>query len=200
MYEPLDFTLDLSVFKGFLRDDTRRVIRYDGDENDEFPELIREEEEVVFVDENGNQVEAPLETDNVEIVEEVIILDEASNVVSDEEEDETVTQEAQEDEGSDFPYVDDEGNPLDINQIEAMLNGEEIPVAKKEEPKEIKEETPVIELPQKALPMDDVRENEQYGNEKLIKHTKGAGRVIGFVALGVLLAAAIGIVLYLLLG
>ena len=104
------------------------------------------------------------------------------------------------DEGSDFPYVDDEGNPLDINQIEAMLNGEEIPVAKKEEPKEIKEETPVIELPQKALPMDDVRENEQYGNEKLIKHTKGAGRVIGFVALGVLLAAAIGIVLYLLLG
>lgn len=200
MYEPLDFTLDLSVFKGFLRDDTRRVIRYDGDENDEFPELIREEEEVIFVDENGNQVEAPLETDNVEIVEEVITLDEASNVVSDEEEDETVTEEAQEDEGSDFPYVDDEGNPLDINQIEAMLNGEEIPVAKKEEPKEIKEETPVIELPEKSLPMDDVRENEQYGNEKLIKHTKGAGRVIGFVALGVLLAAAIGIVLYLLLG
>lgn len=200
MYEPLNFTLDLSVFKGFLRDDTRRVIRYDGDENDEFPELIREEEEVVFVDENGNQVEAPLDTDDFEIVEEVIALDEAGNVVSDEEDEQTVTKEAQEEETSDFPYVDDEGNPLDINQIEAMLNGKEIPVAKKEEPKKIKEEAPVIELPEKALPMDDVRENEQYGNEKLIKHTKGAGRVIGFVALGVLLAAAIGIVLYLLLG
>lgn len=201
MYEPLNFTLDLTVFRGFLKDDTRRVIRYEGDENDEFPELVREEEEVVFVDENGNQVDVSSEAENIEIVEEIIVEEKQEEQALEQEEvvEEQAASMEPQDDSEDFPYVDENGNPLDINQIEAMLNGEEIPVAKKEEVKEAKEEAPVVELPEKALPMDDVRENDQYGNEKLIKHTKGAGRVIGFVALGILLALVIGLVIYLII-
>lgn len=42
-FEPLDFTVDLTVFRGFKRDNTRRVIIYDGCENDPFEPLIEEE-------------------------------------------------------------------------------------------------------------------------------------------------------------
>ncbi len=42
-FEPLDFTVDLTVFKGFKRDNTRRVIIYEGCENDPFEPLIEDE-------------------------------------------------------------------------------------------------------------------------------------------------------------
>lgn len=42
-FEPLEFRVDLSAFKGFARDNTRRVIIYEGCENDEFEPLIEEE-------------------------------------------------------------------------------------------------------------------------------------------------------------
>lgn len=42
-FEPLEFTVDMSVFKGFKRDNTRRVIIYEGCENDPFDPLVEEE-------------------------------------------------------------------------------------------------------------------------------------------------------------
>ena len=46
MYEPLEFSIDFSLIRGFNRDDSKRIIHYEGEENDEFIPLTFESEDV----------------------------------------------------------------------------------------------------------------------------------------------------------
>lgn len=46
MYEPLEFSIDFSLIRGFNRDDSKRIIHYEGEENDEFIPLTFESEDI----------------------------------------------------------------------------------------------------------------------------------------------------------
>ncbi|MBE6137618.1 MAG: hypothetical protein E7176_04410 [Erysipelotrichaceae bacterium] len=199
MYEPLEFTVDLTVFKGFVPDDTRRIIRYDGDEEEEFLSIngedvgyiiVNTDEEASNAEELTDVKEAPY-NDN-EVNENPSNLEEAIAPQSNDAVSEEVSAK---EENEESPYVDENGKALNIDQIEAMINGEEIPEAK-EEPKEEPEEIKKEELAKNALPMNDVRENDQYGNEKLKRLTRGAGAIVGWATIGTLAALAIGAIIF----
>lgn len=192
IYEPLEFTVDLSVFKGFVADDTVRIIRYENDEEDEFP-LINQEEIgyiVVNTDEEDESIE--------EISPEIQPILEDNTIVEDLKSEDNDDAKAL-DQKDENEFVDANGNALNIDQIEAMINGEEIP--KTNDIEEPDKPEPVIkeELEKNALPMEDVRKNELYGNEKINKYVKGIGRIIGFVAIGILIALIVAAIIYILI-
>ena len=280
MFEPLEFVVDMSAFKGFKADDTKRVILYRGFEHDEFPPLGVEENETQDnsdkplnfskddqekkgpepeVKENPTPKKAPSKkkpvskitkeaSTDTESTEELIANEEVKEAQAEEILEEPVSEEVQEklaieeslNEGE-VIYVDEDGNPVDvefeeeveiIEEIQEPVNDEkctdeaqeleeleeeilenieneevkeaqtdkpeEIPVKQAEDildedsdvSFEITDKAPKVES--KKLPKDDVRENKEYGNDKLMKAANGPIKVIALSIFGAL--AVIGLV------
>ncbi len=267
MYEPLDFKVDLSAFRGFYADDEKRVIIYKGMEEDnplfyaQMPtrKKASEPKEETFVvndlslnkantnkkpeiKEQGMESisteeakEEPLEeevedsTDAIaeeapEEVQEEVIEEQVEEPLEEEvEEPEEVVEEIieetheenAEEQEEEIIYVDEDGNPVEYNEDihtevieedqpqDQEIKEEDVPTETKEEteePKEKDDESKEDALENKeVLSMDDVRENENYGNDKLMKASKGPGKTIALTVLGVAGAAIIAFILWALL-
>lgn len=209
MYEPLKFTVDMSAFRGFRCDDTKRVIRYANDENDEFPVL-----------------EAPLRPDNEEAVASVVTevemqeeegipeeIQEAEGLVESGEDEMTVAdsalamedyiepengqenieltreeadEEAPEVENTDFSAVA-EDTDIALEAFEPTSENEAIP---QEDPSESTGNT--VE----GLSLNDVEENSEFGNEKIMRLTKGPGKWIAAITVGCIALAVIVFVIW----
>lgn len=271
MFEPLEFIVDMSAFKGFKADDTKRVILYRGFEHDEFPPLIKEEDST-----QADNSDKPLDFSKEETKEEAPkkapgrkkkepaekekpaeeAVAEDTPVVEEPEVEETPQAEEQpkqvadgeEDTDGEVIYVDEDGNPVDVEFVseeEATEDTEEELESTEEAPAEaFEEETEVTEEPQteateeiseedeseidkalqeieegskkkdtskndtadadkkaasKKLPKDDVRENKEYGNDKLMKAANGPAKVVTLSILAGLGVAALIFVIWALL-
>ena len=265
MFEPLEFVVDMSAFKGFKADDTKRVILYRGFEHDEFPPLIKEEDST-----QADNSDKPLDFSKEETkekepkkapgrkkkepAEEAVAED--TPVVEEPEVEEAPQAEEQpkqvangeEDTDGEVIYVDEDGNPVDVEFVseeEATEDTEEELESKEEAPAEaFEEEAEVTEEPQteateeiseedeseidkalqeieeasnkkdtsnneiadadkkaasKKLPKDDVRENKEYGNDKLMKAANGPAKVVTLSILAGLGVAALIFVIWALL-
>lgn len=285
MFEPLEFVVDMSAFKGFKPDDTKRVILYRGFEHDEFPPLVKEEDssmadnsdkplnfdkeekkadieeeikpeenaansneseakdeeiqpnpkkktspkkkadakpkavieeeieeeslnmnvepeaianaeetdfeesdlegEVIYVDEDGNPVDVEFE-DDVEIIEEEIE-EEALEALEDETFEEIIIED---------DIAEDVSNPDEAEEVTEEIT-EEVSLEDIEPVKEVKTDAPRVEV--KKLPKDDVRENKEYGNDKLMKAANGPGKAIALSILGTVGALVLVFVIWALL-
>lgn len=186
-YEPLSFTVDLSLFRGFQRDDTKRIIHYYGEENDEFPPLETAVPEEVVVD-------TPLAEYSEASLPEEAIQEETSTTVADEEIAEEPAQEPIEE--SDEP-LEEEPSKEEEENIPAV-EAEAEPVAgnlpKDDLPEEPKEALPAEDS--EKLPMDVVRENKNYGNDRLMKMTKGPAKKILIGIACLFFAAVVGFIIW----
>ncbi len=189
LYEPLIFTVDMSLFKGFQRDDTKRVIHYRGEEFDEFPILDTplpdevvvdtsfEEEEPSDVmedseDDHSTQIDESLDTEPEEIVYVEETAEEGPEEFLDEE-DQTVEENLEQESTAE---VVSQETPVEETKPEETINQ---PVAEKN-----------------GLPMDDVRENKNYGNDKLMKLTKSPVKKIMIGLACVLALAVVGFIIW----
>ena len=167
-FEPLEFKVDLSAYKGFkneVTDPTKQIIWYEGKEEQEGAD------EVVVV--NANPTEAPVEEtpaqeeaeevqeETEEVVEEA--QEEIEEVVEDEEE---VTEEYVDDETEEVMYVDEDGNPVDPEDVEAIIEDEEEPQEEAEEViEEVQEEA--IEEPAEEAPVAVAQEEIEEDKEEV---------------------------------
>lgn len=260
MFEPLEFIVDMSAFKGFKADDTKRVILYRGFENDEFPPLIKEEEEIVDnsdkpldfslkeekatenneTSQDASATEAPKKKPGRKKVEHPVdeeVKAEVEPIVDGAtQEEELIDEIVEDDTEGEIIYVDEDGNPVEVEfEEEVAIIEEDAPqeeeeiasqevleiseAPQEEEDLEIiddeidaalaaiaeaKKEPDLEEKPLegsesennkqkieegKRLPKSDVRENKEYGNDKLMKAANGPGKKIALAIIGVAIVA-----------
>lgn len=234
MYEPLEFTVDMSAFKGFRCDDTKRIIRYANEENDEFPMLeviplsdSREAEALVIteveaqeaeevkeavileVSQHESSVPEELEDENeVTAIDTELSLDTSAELTDDEAEiesevEETEPEPSQTEMETDFSEIE-EATPeseavVSENMIlvEAEATSEQIleePAKSDAIPQEIPSESTGNTVDE--LSLDDVEENSEFGNEKIMKWTKGPGKWIAAILSGCIVLTVIGFVIW----
>lgn len=253
-YEPLEFTIDMTVFKGFIPDDTRRIIHFENEDEEEFDKIEdveAMEEAILSLDEQPEESHASnvddviakakkdaaktnlKETSVAPIVEEVqeektpdeveehfeeqkpneVIEENIEEVIPLEEIVEEVLPIAEDDEIQDaLDSIQEINNEVEESQVNGKQDIENESEKEASEPTEQieevveksgeeKKETAEKSGPKivNGLSMDDVRTNKEFGNDKFKKKYRGPWIKILFVALGVVVIAAVAFVLWALL-
>ena len=209
MYKPLEFTVDMSLFKGFYRDDTKRVIHYVGEENDYFPILepkeeivvdnpipltepkVVEEKEEPIINEPEEIQQESMEEEKEEPKEEIV--EEQEEVVEEPieeivEEQEEVVEEPIEKEEMEEPKEEA------VEEKEEPLKKQEEPVVEeKEEPKAEKKDNSSFKLAK-----DDVSENPNYHNEKTQKLGRSKVKIALLIS-AIVVVVGVAVVFFLLM-